>query len=334
MRASGVMPRRPPSSTHHAARPRARASWPIALRPARNSDLLQTSDQAGSIAGDGDGDQPGSRRCPGPGIQQMMDAPSIRRHPVADTDRRRRHGTALDGQDGQRLGVRARQDRILDPDLPATRWRRTGARDVAAGFEEQPGAGGQARKARRRRPPECEPLADATAVHGSGGRTDERRARRAVRGEADDPAIVRGEGVGDGETEVRAMFPESLEVSENGGVEPATGEASGPVDGREHRAEPPRDRDDAPRSGEPVQRRQLAVVPESATAPGRPRRTPPGPAPRRGRGRPRGRVQWPHRWRGAGPGAPARSPAHAPRTRRPSRDRRVRETDQARGRRP
>ena len=109
------------SSTHQAARPRVRASSPIRSRPARNSDLLQTSDQAGSGAATVTAISPvragspvrGSTmwcaRCPSGATQFRTLTEDVATEPRSTAR------TASGSPSG------AGQDGILDPDPPATR---------------------------------------------------------------------------------------------------------------------------------------------------------------------------------------------------------------------
>ena len=251
MRASGVIPRRPRSSTHHAARPRRRASSPIDSPPAEEQRLAPDLGP-GRVGG----------RRPSPRSARSWPARACRgstrwwtRRPsgavqLRDADRRRRHAAVEQRVDGQRRGV-ARRPATNGSSMPIRqppsaaprrrsrcRRRRRGAGPEPLGERDRGGRGAQ----RSARPLPIPPLSTGAA----GMRTSDARGVPAGT-RRDRPAA--GDGGGPTGPSRRApVLADPLECVEHRRIEPAAGQPAGPVDGSEHRPQPPRDERDPRRS--------------------------------------------------------------------------------------
>ena len=111
------------------------------------------------------------------------------------------------------------------------------------------------RQRARGRPAEREALADPAGV--------DRRRRAPGRGAAAPGRRRRSAGVRARRPSAGApCSPIRSSASSDRGVEPAAGDPPRPIHDRQRLAQPPRDRDDAPGAGQPVERGQLAVRPE------------------------------------------------------------------------
>ena len=231
-------------------------------RPSRKSALLQTSAQAGSMAATVTARRPSPPGSPVRGSMRWWTGlPSTvcqwrwaidEVHTAPPADRQDGHRGAFEPAGSSMAMAQAgwSMGRFADD-------------DVATGLEQEADPRTEAGRRGIGRPPEGQPLADATEVMGSiqRHRPSPRLPAEGVPGGWTSGGFE-GRGVLErrGMVERRTMVAETFEVGQHAGIEAPVRQPSGPI-GRGHgRVEPTAELSTASAAGQTVERRQLAVV--------------------------------------------------------------------------
>ena len=232
--------------------------------------MVQTSAQAGSASATVTAMRPVLAGVRVTGSMRWCTSAPSRGLPPADADGRGgdRADPQLDDGDRPRL-FGADGNRILDPDVPGGFSHVTRGHDIPTRVQQQRGVGGQVRQRSPGGPAQGQALADPTRVERTFRGAD--RAGALESGVDPDPACGvrpgRRRGMSGPTDQARAALAKVLEHPEDRRIEAAGGHTSGPVHDRDGLSQPPGDVHHGSRACQPVERRQLAVVPEPRQRP-------------------------------------------------------------------